>query len=144
MDEIPYINGRLYSWAQIRLGIAGVPTNLMRAIRYSDKENIEPVPAGGKRAVGYGDGKIECEASITLLMDNVVELQNASPTGRMQDLGLFDITVCYMHPVSSKVVTDVIRDCHFTDNSRDWSTGDTFEEVDLPIVTPQIDWGKTL
>lgn len=76
-------------------------------------------------------------------MDAVVPLQNASPTGRLQDLAPFDITVCYMHPLSSKVVTDVITDCQFTDNSRDWNNGDTSEDVELPLLTPFIKWGKT-
>lgn len=143
MDEIPYINGRLYSWAQISLGIDGVPVNGIRAIRYSDTENKENIYGGGRYAVGYGDGQITCEAAITLLMDEIVPLQNASPTGRLQDLAPFDITVCYMHPVSSKVVTDVITDCQFVKNDRDWQNGDTFEEVELTLLTPYIKWGKT-
>ncbi len=144
MNKIPYINGKLYSWAQISLGIDGVPVIGVRAIRYGDKETKDNVWGGGKYAVGYGDGQISCEASITLLMDEVVPLQNASPTGRLQDLAPFDVTVCYMHPISSKVVTDVIRDCQFTENARDWSSGDTSEDVDLPLLTPAIDWGKTI
>lgn len=144
MNKIPYINGKLYSWAQISLGIDGVPVIGVRAIRYGDKETKDNVWGGGKYAVGYGDGQISCEASITLLMDEVVPLQNASPTGRLQDLAPFDVTVCYMHPTSSKVVTDVIRDCQFTENARDWSSGDTSEDVDLPLLTPAIDWGKTI
>lgn len=143
MNEIPYINGQVYSWAQIKFGIDGVPTIGCRAVRYSDKEAKENVFAGGKYAVGFGDGQVSCEASITLLMDSVVPLQNASPTGRLQDLAPFDITVCYMHPLSSKVVTDVITDCQFTDNSRDWNNGDTSEDVELPLLTPFIKWGKT-
>lgn len=144
MDEIPYINGQLYSWAQIKFGIAGVPTIELKAIKYSDKEAKENVFAGGKYAVGFGTGQITCEASISLLMDGLVPLQNASPTGRIQDLAPFDITVCYMHPVTSKVVTDVITDCQFTDNSRDWKSGDTSQEVELPLLTPKINWGKTV
>ena len=144
MDEIPYINGQLYSWTQIRVAIAGILLTGIRAVDYDDDGGMEGVEGGGRYDVGFGEGKIKCTASITLLMDEIIALQNASPTGRIQDLGMFDVTVCYMHPVTSKIVTDVITDCHFVKNGRKWKTGDTFGEVELPLLTPKINWGKTV
>lgn len=142
-NGVPYINGQLYDWGNIAIGIAGVTLTGIRAVRYADRQETTAVFAGGRYATGFGKGRITCEASLTLLMEEIVALQNASPNGRLQDIAPFDITVTYMHPVSSKIVTDVIKQCQFMDNSRDWTEGDTSEEVELTLLTPKIDWGET-
>lgn len=142
-NGIPYINGQMYDWAQIKVGIDGVLVSGITNIKYADAQDKVNVWGAGRYPIGYGKGRITCSGSITLTMDEVVALKNASLNARLQDLAPFDITVTYMHPVTTKVVTDVIKDCQFMNDDRDWSEGDTSEEVELELLVSRINWGKT-
>lgn len=142
-NGVPLINGRTYDWGMVKASVGGVSTENCSAITYSDSQEVEPVYAGGRYPVGYGKGRIEPTGSITLLMEDVVALQGAAPGGRLQDIAPFDIVVSYVHPVSSKVVTDVLQGCVFKENRRGWSEGDTSQAVELPLMIGRISWGST-
>ncbi len=78
---------------------------------------------------------------LILYQEEVQALSAQSPTGRLQDLPPFDIIVQYI-PDSGILVTDKVRNCHFSDNARKWKEGDTGQEVELPLVPSHIEWGK--
>lgn len=136
------INGRTYDWGMIRIGIGGVATMNCTAIDYSDDQEVTAVYAGGRMPVGYGKGRITCAGTITLLMEEVVALQSSIPSGRVQDLAPFAITVSYLHPDTNKVHTDTLKGCVMTGNRRDWREGDTSKEVQIPLLISEIKWGK--
>ena len=86
--------------------------------------------------------RITCEASVTLLADTVRSLSSASSTGRLQDLGVFDVQVSYIPTDSGKIVHDVIHNCQFSEIEADWQEGDQSKDISLPLVCSHIDWGK--
>lgn len=141
MNGIPLINGNLYTWADITVLIGGVPITGIRGIKYSDKQEITNVWGAGRYPVGRGKGRITCEASVKLLVDEVRALASSSSTGRLQDLGVFDVQVSYIPDESGKIVHDVIHDCQFSEVELDWSEGDQSKEVDLPLICSRIEWG---
>jgi hypothetical protein len=136
---VPLINGAGYSWAQIQCLIGGALVQGITSIEYDDKEEVENVYGAGQYPVERGNGKIECSAKLTLLMSEVEALQQKSATGRIQDLGVFDIVVSYL-PSNGIVKTHTIKNCQFKNNDRKVKTGDAKIEVDLDLVCSHIIW----
>ena len=137
----PLINGVLHSWASIQVAIQGVPLTGITSIEYEDKQEVVNKYGAGRYPVGRGLGRITPSAKITLYLDEVSALQAKSSTGRLQDLGMFDILVGYLHPTSGLITYDKIRNCHFCDISHDIKEGDTDIQVELELVPSHIEWG---
>lgn len=133
-------NGEVYAWAGTRINIAGVEIVTMQSISYTDEETMEPIYGVGNKPIGLGRGAIAYQGSITLLADTVHQLQQASPSGRLQDLPMFALPVKFQ--AGRKVMTDVLRGVKFTTNQRSASQGDTSMPVELPLFIGQIDWAR--
>lgn len=140
-NGVPFINGKLYDWADIVTTIAGVPVTGIVAIDYSDEQEVESKYGAGRYPVGYGKGRIKSTAKITLYQEEVEAIQAQSVNGRLQDIAPFNINVTYM-PDSGIVKTDKLRNCMFKNNKRDWKEGDTGKTVELNLILSNIDWAK--
>lgn len=140
-NGVPFINGKLYDWADIVTTIAGVPVTGIVAIAYSDDQEVEVKYGAGRYPVGYGKGRIKPTAKITLYQEEVEAIQAQSVNGRLQDIAPFNINVTYM-PDSGIVKTDKLRNCMFKNNKRDWKEGDTGKTVELDLLLSNIDWAK--
>lgn len=140
-NGVPFINGKLYDWADIVTTIAGVPVTGIVAIEYSDDQEVEVKYGAGRYPVGYGKGRIKPTAKITLYQEEVEAIQAQSVNGRLQDIAPFNINVIYM-PDSGIVKTDKLRNCMFKNNKRNWKEGDTGKPVELDLLLSNIDWAK--
>lgn len=140
-NGVPFINGKLYDWADIVTTIAGVPVTGIVAIEYSDDQEVEVKYGAGRYPVGYGKGRIKPTAKITLYQEEVEAIQAQSVNGRLQDIAPFNINVTYM-PDSGIVKTDKLRNCMFKNNKRDWKEGDTGKTVELDLLLSNVDWAK--
>ncbi|EWC93277.1 hypothetical protein [Porphyromonas catoniae] len=137
----PLINGILHSWASIQVAIQGVPLTGITSIEYEDKQEISNKYGAGRYPVGRGVGRITPTAKLTLYLDEVNLLQAKSKTGRLQDLGMFDVLVGYLHPTTGLITYDKVRNCHFSDNARKVKEGDTDIQVELELIPSHIEWG---
>ena len=140
-DGVPLINGVEYSWGDIVSAINGVPLVGITAVSYGDSQDVQNNYGAGRHPVSRSKGRITPSAKITLHQSEVIALQSQSPTGRLQDIAPFDITVSYL-PDSGIIVTDKIRNCQFTENKRDWKEGDMLQEVELELLPSHIEWGR--
>lgn len=140
-NRIPLVNGMLCSWADIVVLIGGVPLTGIVGVEYGDDQEIVNKYGGGSYPVGRGKGRITPSGKLILYQEEVQALSALSATGRLQDLPPFDVIVQYI-PESGILVTDKIRNCHFSGNSRKWKEGDTGQEIELPLVPSHIEWGK--
>lgn len=140
MDLIPYINGELFSWAKVRVNLLGATVSGITAISYSQPRVKENLPGAGAFPTGYGTGNVEPEASLTLYVDELVKLQQIAPNGDITQIPLFDIVVEYRkgNGAGEVIVTDIIRNCQFTDNGREWAQGETSSEMELTILCSHI------
>ena len=43
-------------------------------------------------------------------------------------------------PANGMIVTDKLRNCLFSKNSRSWKEGDTKQEIDLDLIMSHIEW----
>lgn len=138
-NGIPYVNGELVGWADIVVTIAGVPITGITGVEYNDEQQVDQKYGAGRYPVGYSKGRITCTGKITLYHEEVVAIQRQAPSGRLQDIAPFNITVSYL-PAQGLPVTDKLRNCLFKKNGRGWSEGDTGKTVDLDLVMSHIDW----
>ena len=118
-----------------------MPVTGITGVEYGDEQEIVNKWGAGRHPVGRAKGRITPSAKITLYHEEVVALQSQSVNGRLQDLPPIEIQVSYL-PENGVVVTDKIRNCHISSNTRKWKEGDTGQEVELPLVPSHIDWGK--
>lgn len=136
--KMPLINGVLYGWSSISLNIAGTPTVGVTAINYKTTQTKENKYGASQYPIGRGYGRIEVEASVTLMMDVVESIRQASPTGTLTDILPFDIIVTYKRPGSPNLVQHIIKNCEFTEDPIDVKEGDTSIEVALPLIASEI------
>lgn len=141
INGVPYINGKLYDWADIVLTIAGVPVTGITSIEYKDDQEIVAKYGAGRFPVGYAKGRITCTGKIVLYQEEVEAIQRQSLTGRLQDIAPFDIGVTYM-PDTGIVTHDKLRNCMFKNNGRGWKEGGTGQEVEIDLVMSHIQWNK--
>ena len=140
-NGVPFVNGKLYDWADIVLVIAGVPVTGITGIEYKDDQDIVTKYGAGRYPVGFAKGRITSTGKITLYQEEVEAMQRQSITGRLQDIAPFDIIVSYL-PDTGIVSTDKLRNCMFKNNARGWKEGDTGQEVEIDLVMSHIQWNK--
>jgi hypothetical protein len=133
----PLINGQAYSFSQVVLNVLGRDVVGVTAVKFSDKQDMQNNYGAGKFPVSRGYGQVKCEASITLEMVEVEALQAASDTGRLQDIKEFDMSVSWVNE-GNVLVTHIVHNCRFMENSRDTKTGDMTTEVELPLLVSHI------
>lgn len=137
----PLINGVAYDFTSIEVRLFNVVVAGIRAIEYTDKQAMSNNPGAGKFPVSRSYGKYEATAKITLEMAEVVALQKAVPTGRLQDIPEFSIPVAYA-PIGGTLTRDTIHNCRFMTNGRSAKTGEAEGiAVELELIVSHITWG---
>ena len=113
------------------------------SLTYDDVSAKTNVRGFGKYPTGRSDGAVNYTCQIGLHYEEVAALQRASPTGRLQDLGFFSITVTFVEGVNT--VTDTLRKCEFLNTRRDINKDDEHLSSTFDIIPGFIDWaGKSL
>ncbi|MCB2379799.1 hypothetical protein LGH70_19540 [Hymenobacter sp. BT635] len=138
-DIQPLINGVAYSWADINAQILGKTMYGITAISYEDDQVMEDNFGAGMMPTSRGYGQLKSKASITIEAKESERLVEATPTGRIQDIPPFPITVAYVNP-ANKTVTHKLMNCQFKGNKRDVKAGDTKIEVEHELIISHIQW----
>jgi hypothetical protein len=136
---VPLINGKSYEWSDIVLNILGVPVVGITSVEYNETQDMQNIYGAGRRPVSRGYGKIEPTAKITLLMEEVENIQSVAPNKLLMDIPEFDIVVAF---IDTALVTRIhkIRNCRFKNNVRTSNQGDTSIPVELELITSHIEW----
>jgi hypothetical protein len=135
----PLINGKSYEWSDITMNVMGVPIVGVTAIKYDETQDMTNIYGAGRRPVSRGYGKIEPTASVTLLMEEIENLQSVAPNGLVMDIPEFDIIVAYLDSALTPRIHK-LRNVRFKKNSRETATGDTSIPVELELIISHIDW----
>jgi len=114
---LPLVNGKSYEWADIIINILGVPFAGVTAIEYEEKQDIKNIMGAGNRPVSRSYGNFTATAKVTLLMEEVENIQKVAPGGVLQRIPEFDITVAYVDSALAPV-KHTIKNCRFTTNNR--------------------------
>ena len=140
-ETSPLINGRAYGWADIAIMVGALPVTGVTAIKYEEEQEKEEVYGAGRYPVARGYGRVKASASITLSVETVIALAASAKDGQLNRLAPFPITVNYL-PESGPIVRDVLMNCEFKKQSRDWKEGDMKGQVELELLVSNIVWNK--
>lgn len=144
-NEIPVlINGSTYNWAQIRIQLSNMTLPLIgiTSINYDSKRQMENMYGSGDQPIARSSGNVEYDASMTLYKDEVVRLQNASPFGDITLMEPFDIIISFRSDIASKIQTETVKNCQFTNNPTSVSQNDKMISVELPLIVAGIKRGN--
>lgn len=136
------INGRSYSYADVRISFMGGQPVDIQGIKYSDKAAVQNNYGIGREPVDRTVGVNTYEGSITIGSKGADAFQAAiyaAGVERIQDLDEFDIIVEYKNR-RSPMVRHVIRGCTFTGRSRDIKQGDMTVQEEWEFIPGLIDW----
>jgi hypothetical protein len=136
---VPLINGKSYEWADIVVNVLGKPIVGITNIEYEEKQNMENIYGAGRFPVSRGYGKVEPTAKMTILMEELENIQSVAPLGRIQDIPEFDIVVMYL---DAALVTrkHILKNVRFMNNKRASSSGDTSIPVELELIISHIQY----
>ena len=137
-NNVPLINGKAYSWASITAILAGATMVGIVAISYDDETEKENGYGAGQLPIDRGEGNYKAQSSITIRASENEALIEKAPNGRIQDMGVFDVTVQYL--VGTVRKKHVLRNCEFTGNKRDVKQGDKIIDVEHTLIISHIDW----
>ena len=135
---VPTINGVVHSWANLVVAITGVPVTGINKISYKDSQTVDNIYGAGQKPIGRGYGRIEYSGSISIERGKVEALRAASPTGRLQDIAPFPITVQFLPVNGQKIVTHLLLDVQFKDDGVEVSEGDTSNYTEFELVIGEI------
>ena len=142
MSFTPLINGIEHAWSDIEVRIFGQKIAGIKAVNYKEPRKKINVMGAGNRPVSRSRGAYEPEASIQLLLTELLAVQKAAPGGDITRIPPFDIIVAYLPQGSSQQVTETLHNAEFVENSRSLKTGDTEFAIDLPLVISHVTWGQ--
>lgn len=134
--ESPLIKGQEYSWAGIKINLAGADIIGVSSIEFTDDEVIEAIYGAGNRPIAVGRGPVEYSATIGLHASELERLRAASPTGRLQDLPFFAVTLEFQ--AGLKIMTIVLEYCLCKNDGISSEQGDTSIVTDVELFVGNI------
>jgi hypothetical protein len=140
LRTLPLVNGVEPAWANLTVNIAGFPESAIKAIEYTDSQEIENIYGAGQTPVARGYGRITPSAKLTLLRSAVEAIRPSSPTGRLQDIAPFDIIVQFIPIAGGTIITHKVRNCQFTTDTLNVKEGDMSIETDLDLLPSHVEW----
>lgn len=131
-------DSREYEWSDITVVTGNRDVIGIRGIKYSEKEEIEPLHAKGKYAHSIQGGNITYEGELTVLQSEYEALVKAG-NGSVLKLRGLNIVCAYGNPTDgSAPMTDIITGIRFSEAGKDWKQGDKFKEIALPFLALRV------
>ncbi len=138
------INGRQYEFADITLILGGRVVTGIRGIKYSEKQEKEPLYGKGNKPLSIQRGNISYEGEISLTQSELetLKLLAKTNTGRSSIMSLnLNAIVAYGNPLKGEpMITDRIFGIQFTEDAKELKQGDKFMEITLPFICTDIEY----
>lgn len=130
-------NSREYEWADLTLILGGRDVTGIRAVKYAEKIEREPIYAKGRDAHSIQSGNSAVTGEVTMLQSEYEALV-ASGKGSILSLSV-DALVAYGNPLNlDAIIRDRIVGLRFSETSKEIKQGDKFMEITLPFVALRI------
>lgn len=131
--------GRVAGWNAVTATMLGRDLEGITELEYTDTKAKENVYGAGGMPIGRGYGNYEAKASITLLKEEVVALQQSlAPGKRITDIAPFNIDVSYEY--GGIIYKDRLRNVEFTGNGVAVKQGDKHIATKFELILTHIDW----
>lgn len=133
-------NSKEYEWSSVEVVLLGRPVTGIRGIRYKETQEKEVIYGRGNKPRAIQKGNKSFEGSINILQSELEALQAAAGVGKsILDIPAFDIVVAYVPESGGTIITDIIKNCEFTEKEKSINQGDKFMEIELPIIALDIE-----
>lgn len=131
-------NSREYEWADVTLILGGRDLIGIRAIKYAEKIEREPVYGKGRFPHAIQSGNASYEGEIKLLQSEYEALVASAKGKSILSLSL-DCEVAYGNPIElNALVTDRVVGIRFTEAPKEINQGDKFMELTIPFIALNI------
>jgi hypothetical protein len=141
MSKTVLINkfGKIAGWNSVTVRMLGRDVEGITEFEYNDSVEKENIGGAGMYPVGWGEGKYEAKASVTLSHEEIVALQQSlGPGKRLSDIAPFDIVARYEY--NGFAYKDVVRNAQFFGNGRSVKQGDKSIANKFDLLVSHIDW----
>lgn len=127
-------NSREYEYADITAVLNGRDLVGIRAVKYSEKQEAEPLHAKGRFPHSIQTGNRTYDGELGLLQSEYEALVKAG-NGSVLNLRGLTLTIGYGNPSNGDaMLTDQCMGIVFTEAGKDWSQGDKFADISLPFM----------
>ena len=126
-------NSRQYEWADITVFAGSRDITGIRSVKYSVKQEKEPLHGKGGRPLSIQKGNRTYEGEIGVLQSELEALA-AAAGGSVLDLEL-TVVVSYGNPSKGDTVkVEELLGVQFTEEPREMKQGDKFMEITMPFI----------
>jgi len=126
-------DSREYEWADLTLILGGTDITGIRAIKYTEKIEREPIYGKGRHPHSIQSGNIAYEGEIAMLQSSYEALVKAGK-GSVLSLSL-DGLFAYGNPsAGDALIQDRASGIRFTEAGKDIKQGDKMQEIKLPFI----------
>lgn len=133
----PLINGKSYENADVNLNIMGSIIAGVRAISFSETlDGMKGVTGAGRDFVSYTNGKLTKEGSLTLLYEEVANIEGVAPNGKLYDIPFFPVSVSFTD--ATLITHAYVLTCKFKGTKMTTSDGDEAMPIELPLFVASI------
>ncbi|MFA9212479.1 MAG: hypothetical protein ACEQSR_01345 [Candidatus Methylacidiphilales bacterium] len=140
MAEVVNKFGKLIGWKKITVNVMGRDLEGISRIAYGDKVTKTNAYGAGNLPVGREEGNYEPDEVVLALFEEEARgLMLSNPSGRIQEIAPFDITVEYELP-NGVILRDRIMDCEFTTNGKDVKQGDGKIVTEYKLISSVVNW----
>lgn len=124
------VNGKVFDWSSVTIGVSGCKGIEPQGIDYSDEQEKTPVYRKGGKIAGYGTGDQKNSVKLTLLREDYNLLSDAMGKTPFFKYVIPKITVSYADD-GATTCTDTLNKVTFSKRSFKPAHGDTSETVEL-------------
>ena len=126
-------DSREYEWADLTLILGGRDLTGIRAVKYTESIEREPLYAKGRQPHTIQSGNIDYKGEIKMLQSEYEALVKAGK-GSVLSLSL-DGLFAYGNPsAGDALISDRAVGIRFTEAGKDIKQGDKFQEITLPFI----------
>jgi hypothetical protein len=128
-------NSKEYAWANVEIAMLGRLLTRVRGVKFTVKKEKEYLHGRGENPHAIQSGNKTYEGELTLLQSELEAItRQLKPTEDITDLSGLNITVVFKPKTGTSLVTYILKNVEFTEESREMNQGDKFMEISLPIM----------
>lgn len=128
-------NSKEYAWANVEIAMFGRILTRVRGVKYSAKKDKEALHGRGENPFAIQSGNKTYEGELMLLQSELEAIQRQLGNDEdITDIDGFSVTVAYRPKGGGAIVSHILKGVEFTEDNREMSQGDKFQELTLPIL----------
>lgn len=126
------INTRNYDWNAVEIRLMGKILVSVEGVAWNHKQEKTAIYGKGSKAIKIARGNESVDGSLSLLQDELEQLLDAAPNGKVIDFDNVDIQVSFAE--NGVIVRYSIVGVSFTEEPRDHKQNDPVGRVVLPFI----------